>query len=110
MMQEEMQTRELSSDDVLHSMVFELVNAMKLATGPYMAIVDDPRDAMSAVMTAASMLAGAQFGALMVLGAVSPQDTRRAVEASGRNFREGIKMGQSQAARFEQDAKMGGRA
>ncbi|MFE8106951.1 hypothetical protein [Sphingomonas melonis] len=108
--EKELQTRELAQGDVLHGMILELLNAMKLATTPYMSMADDPRDAMSAVMSAASMLAGAQFGSLMVLGAVSPQDTRRAVEAAGRNFREGIKIGQSQAARIEREANIGGRA
>jgi len=109
-MSDELQTRAITEGETLDVMVFSMVNAMKLACGPYLHMVDDPRDAMSAVMTAASMLAGAQFGSLMVLGAVRPQDTKRAVDAAGRNFREGIKVGQSQAARFEQEANIGGRA
>jgi len=107
---DELQTRELATDDHIHGMIFELMNAMKLASLPCMSMTEDPRDAMSAVMTAAAMLAGAQFGSLMVLGAVRQQDTRRAVETFGRNFREGIKVGQAQAARFEQEENIGGRA
>ncbi len=109
-MSDELKTRAISHDEPLNDIVFSMVNAMKLACSPYVSQAGDPRDGMSAMMTAAAMLAGAQFGSLMVLGAVRQQDTKRAVDAAGRNFREGIKVGMSQAARFEQEANIGGRA
>lgn len=102
-MSDEIQTRPLIEGEPLRELVMTMVNAMHEAAAPLIMQVADPRDGISALMTAASMFAGAQFGTLSVMGAVKQQDTRRAVEAAGRNFREGIKVGSSKALRAVDD-------
>lgn len=108
-MDSEIQTRMLGPNDPLQGLVMEMVSAMHAIAGPLTQAAGDPRDGISALMTAASMYAGSQFGTLLVLGAVDQKDTRRAVEAAGRNFREGIKVGLTRAARIEAE-QLGGRA
>lgn len=103
------QTRVLADGDPLRETAMLMIEAMHNAVLPLIATCPDTRDGISAVMTAASMLAGSQFGVLLVTGAVQQQDTRRAIDAAGRNFREGIKAGALRAARIEAET-VGGTA
>lgn len=98
-MEGELKSRVLAEVDPMYQLVIDMVEAMRAATAPLTAQAEDPRDAMSAIMTAASMFAGAQFGTLLLLGEVRQQDIRRAAEAAARNFREGVKVGTNRAAR-----------
>lgn len=62
------------------------------------------------VMTAASSFAGMVFGTLIVMGVADDKDKRRITESMAHNFREGIKVGKTRAARIEQESGMTGRA
>lgn len=96
-------TRILGTDDPMYALAIDMIEAMRAATTPYVELAGDPRDGLSALMTAANMFAGAQFGTLLVLGAVNQQDTRRAAEAASRNFREGVKIGTRRATRVARE-------
>jgi len=101
------QTRALDAGEPLHDLVMVMMETMRATTASLVMSVDDPRDGLSALMTAANMFAGSQFGALLVVGAVTQQDTKRAADAASRNFREGVKVGLRHATRVARQTSEG---
>lgn len=98
-MSDELKMRHGQPGDPMFEATIEAVEAMRAATLFTLQRFDDPRDALTVLLTAASMFSGANAGTLMAMGAFTRQDTRRVVEAASRNFREGMKVGEARAFR-----------
>lgn len=86
--------------DPMFELCFEAMEAMRQATLFVASRMDDPRDAITVVMTAASMFSGMQAGTLLATGALRNQDKARTAAAAATNFREGMKAGQIRGLRL----------
>ncbi|MCW2405085.1 hypothetical protein M2336_001714 [Sphingobium sp. B1D7B] len=67
-------------------------------------------DKQTKVMTAAAVYAGIVFARMMFMDAVKQQDTARAARMVAINFRNGIKVGLTQANRVALEKGYGGNA
>ena len=87
--------------DPMFEALFVMLDAMREATTPIgEAVFDDPRDALSVIMSAAATFAGIQAGSLMAIGALRTQDRKRVGEAALKNFRQGIDFGLNRGLRI----------
>jgi hypothetical protein len=87
--------------DPWFELLFAMMEAMREATTPILdQAFDDPRDALSVLMSSAATFAGVQAGTLMATGALRQQDKKRVCEAALKNFRQGIDFGLNRGLRI----------
>lgn len=106
---EPIKTRVGAAGDPMFDALFAMMDAMREASTPLVETFSDPRDGISALMSAAATFAGVQAGTLLAMGALKQQDRRRVGETALTNFRQGIDFGLSRAMRLATD-EFGGNA
>lgn len=95
--------REIRGDDPLHEKIADLVIHLHREAVKHLAAEPDRLAAASMILTAGAVLSGGMFGRLLVVGAATEKDKRRAAEAAAKNFRSGIDIGKRAALRVEAD-------
>ena len=96
--------------DGRQELVMEMMGAIQQALTAFVLAAPDPRDGIAMTITAANMFAGARWGAMLHMGEVTTQDTKRGADLAARNFREGIKIGLAHAKRVEIELHGAGQA
>ncbi len=101
--------REISGADPRHDRIADLCVEMERAAYAFLADYPDKLEAASFILTAGAVVSGSMFGRLVIAGAATDQDRRRAAEGCARNFRSGIDVGKRAALRALTD-EIGGTA
>jgi len=91
--------RQIAGDDPRHQKIVDLVIELERAAREHLADEPDRLEAASMILTAGAVLSGGMFGRLLIAGAATEKDKRRAAEAAAMNFRTGIDIGKRAALR-----------